>query len=66
MKVGDRVRTLHSDPSVAVHGTVKEVRESHVSVQWDGWSSPRWIQTRGLESLRKKRSRNSRRKSSLR
>jgi len=56
MNIGDRVQALHSVPSNTVRGTVKEVREAHVSVHWDGWSAPRWIQTRGLEPIQEQRS----------
>ena len=48
MKVGDRVKTTHSDTRVCVLGTVTDVRGEHVSIRWDGWSAPRWIQMRGL------------------
>jgi len=49
MKVGDRVKTTHSDTRACVLGTVTDVRDEHVSIHWDGWSTPRWVQTRGLE-----------------
>ena len=58
MKVGDRVKTTRSDTKGCVLGTVTEVRDKHVSIHWDGWSAPRWIQMGGLElakAPRKKR-----------
>lgn len=53
MKVGDRVKTTYSDSKDCVFGTVAEIRGQHVSIQWDGWGAPRWIQVRGLEVAKK-------------
>ena len=44
MKIGDRIEPVHLDHKKCVLGTVTDIKGKHVSVQWDGWNSPRWIQ----------------------
>jgi hypothetical protein len=54
MKVGDRVRLVYGKSKTATRGTVRELKDVHASVQWDGWGTPRWIQKRLLTKTKKR------------